>query len=41
MCIDIPRQADENNEASAGYFLEDASRYFIARFICGRPTSRQ
>ena len=37
MSIEIPRDADENNEWTVGYYIDAANHYFTARFINGRP----
>ena len=37
MSIEIPREADENNEWTVGYYIDAANHYFTARFINGRP----
>lgn len=37
MSIEIPREADENNEWTVGYFIDAANHYFTARFISGKP----
>ena len=37
MSIEIPREADENNEWTVGYFVDAANHYFTARFISGKP----
>ena len=35
--IEIPREADENNEWTVGYYVDAAKHYFTARFIGGKP----
>jgi hypothetical protein len=37
MSIEIPREADENNEWTVGYYVDAANHYFTARFISGKP----
>ena len=37
MSIEIPREADENNEWTVGYYIDAANHYFTARFISGKP----
>jgi len=37
MSIEIPREADENNEWTVGYYVKAANHYFTARFIGGYP----
>jgi len=37
MSIEIPREADENNEWTVGYYVDAANHYFTARFINGKP----
>jgi hypothetical protein len=37
MSIEIPREADETNEWTVGYFVEAANHYFTVRFIDGKP----
>ncbi len=37
LSIEIPKNADENNEWTVGYFVEAANHYFTARFIDGEP----
>jgi len=37
MSIEIPREADDNNEWTLGYYVEAANHYFTARFIGGNP----
>jgi hypothetical protein len=37
MSIEIPREADENNEWAVGYYVDAANHYFTARFIGGKP----
>ncbi|WP_217492218.1 hypothetical protein, partial [Veronia pacifica] len=38
MSIEIPRDADEKNEWTVGYYVDAAKHYFTARFIDGKPT---
>ena len=38
MSIEIPREADETNEWTVGYYVDAAKHYFTARFIDGKPT---
>ncbi|RBP53587.1 hypothetical protein [Arenicella xantha] len=38
MSIEIPRDADERNEWTVGYYVDAAKHYFTARFIDGKPT---
>lgn len=37
MSIEIPRDADEKNEWTVGYYVDAANHYFTARFIDGKP----
>jgi hypothetical protein len=37
MSIEIPKEADENNEWTACYYVEAANHYFTACFIDGKP----
>lgn len=37
MSIEIPRNADEKNEWTVGYYVDAANHYFTARFIDGKP----
>lgn len=37
MSIEIPKEADENNEWAVGYYVDAAHHYFTARFIGGKP----
>ena len=37
MSIEIPMDADENNEWTVGYYVDAANHYFTARFIDGKP----
>jgi hypothetical protein len=37
MSIEIPREANENNEWTVGYYIDAANHYFTARFISGKP----
>jgi hypothetical protein len=37
MSIEIPREADENNEWTVSYYVDAANHYFTARFINGKP----
>lgn len=37
LSIEIPRNADEKNEWTVGYYVEAAKHYFTARFIDGKP----
>ena len=37
MSIEIPRDADEKNKWTVGYYVDAAGHYFTARFIDGKP----
>lgn len=37
LSIEIPKNADENNEWTVGYYVDAANHYFTARFIDGEP----
>ena len=37
MAIEIPQDADENNEWTVSYYVDAANHYFTARFINGKP----
>ena len=37
MSIEIPKEADENNEWTVSYYVDAANHYFTARFIGGKP----
>ena len=37
MSIEIPRDADQNNEWTVSYFVDASNHYFTARFINGEP----
>ena len=38
MSIEIPRDADDSNEWTVGYYVDAAKHYFTARFIDGKAT---
>ena len=35
--IEIPKEANDKNEWTVGYFVDAANHYFTARFIDGKP----
>ena len=37
MSIEIPKDANPNNNWSVGYYVDDASHYFTAQFENGLP----
>jgi hypothetical protein len=37
MSLEIPKDADENNEWTVSYYVDLANHYFTARFINGNP----
>ena len=37
MSIEIPKDADEKNDWTVGYYVDAAKHYFTARFVEGKP----